>query len=146
MAGSLTERFESLLRMLLGKMVALYGNRLVSFVVFGSVGRKAMRPDSDIDFLLVVEDLPRGRLRRVAEFETIESEMRPHLEEAHGDGIYAALSPVFKTPSEVRAGSPLFLDMVEDSRILYDKNDFFQKELDRMRALEEFGGKKNLER
>ncbi len=143
MPRSLIARFEGLLKILLDRSAAFYGGRLVSFVVFGSVGRKAMRPESDIDFLLVVEDLPRGRLRRVAEFEAVESEMRPYLEEARGDGIDAALSPVFKTPSEVRAGSPLFLDMVEDSRILFDKDDFFKKELERLRArLESLGAKR----
>jgi len=143
MTGSLTGRFEDLVRTLFGKSAAFYGNRLISFVVFGSVGRRTMRPDSDIDFLLVIEDLPRGRLRRVGEFETVENEMRAYLEEARKDGIYAALSPVFKTPSEVRSGSPLFLDMVEDSRILYDRQNFFQEELDRIRArLKHLGAKR----
>lgn len=143
MPGSLTGRFEDLVRTLLGKSVAFYGNRLISFVIFGSVGRKAMRPDSDIDFLLVVNDLPRGRLRRVGEFEAVENEMRAQMEEARRRGIFAELSPVFKTPSEVRSGSPLFLDMVDDSWILYDQENFFHKELDRIRArLKELGAKR----
>jgi hypothetical protein len=92
-----------------------------------------MRPDSDIDFLLIVNGLPRGRLRRIDEFETVEKGMKTHLEEAGRDGVYAQLSPVFKTPAEVRSGSPLFLDMVDDSWILYDREDFFRKELNLIR-------------
>ena len=43
------------------------------------------------------------------------------------------LSPVFKTPEEVERGSPLFLDMVEDARILYDDGGFFASCLDHLR-------------
>jgi len=143
MPGSLIGKFEDLVRALFRKSAEFYGDRLISFVVFGSVGRKAMRPDSDIDFLLVVDGLPRGRLRRVGEFEAVEAEMKGHLEKAHGDGIFAAPSPVFKTPSEVRSGSPLFLDMVDDSWILYDRENFFLKELDLIRArLKRLGAKR----
>jgi hypothetical protein len=49
-----------------------YGKRLISLVVFGSVGRGTPRPDSDIDLLLVVKDLPDGRMARVKEFVPIE--------------------------------------------------------------------------
>jgi len=45
-----------------------------------------------------------------------------------------ALSPVFKTPDEVEAGSPLFLDMVEDARVLYDPDGFLGRSFDRRRA------------
>lgn len=41
---------------------AFYGDRLVSLAVFGSTARGTMRPDSDIDLLLVVDPLPDGRL------------------------------------------------------------------------------------
>ncbi len=133
MAGSLTRRYKDLVKALCKKSAEFYGDRLISFVIFGSVGRRAMRPDSDIDFLLIVTGLPRGRLRRIDEFETVENEMKTHLEEAGRDGVYAQLSPVFKTPAEVCSGSPLFLDMVDDSWILYDREDFFRKELDLIR-------------
>lgn len=38
-----------------------YGNRLISLAVFGSVGRGTARPDSDIDLLIIVEQLPARR-------------------------------------------------------------------------------------
>ena len=53
-----------------------------------------------------------------------------------------ALSPVFKTPGEVEAGSPLFLDMVEDARILYDPDEFLARRLARLRGrLQELSGR-----
>jgi hypothetical protein len=40
---------------------------------------------------------------------------------------------VFKTPEEVLAGSPLLLDMVEDARVLVDRDAFFQAAIDRLK-------------
>ncbi|MDH7599868.1 MAG: hypothetical protein QHH07_09590 [Sedimentisphaerales bacterium] len=59
-------------------------------------------------------------MARVREFDQVELQVQPLLDQARRGGIYIELSPVFKTPDEVRQGSWLFLDMVEDGLILYD--------------------------
>src|SRR5881296_3289212 len=110
---TLKERYEEILRRLVEGLQAHYGPRLVSVAVFGSVGRGTQREDSDIDLLIVARDLPRGRTARV--------ELMP-----------VALSPVLKTPEEVEAGSPLFLDMVEDAQILHDEGGFLAAYLERL--------------
>jgi len=97
-----------------------YGTRLISLVVFGSVGRGTPRPDSDIDLLLVVKDLPDGRIARVKEFAPIEIALSNEIK-THFD-----LSPVFKTTEEIADGSLLLLDMIEDGHVLFDRGDFFQ--------------------
>ena len=104
---------------------AIYGERLVSLVVFGSVGRGTPRPDSDVDLLIIARGLPDGRLRRVEEFSAVEDSLRESLRAWRERGVSTCLSPVFKTPKEARQGSPLFLDMVEDAKILYDQEGFF---------------------
>jgi predicted nucleotidyltransferase len=111
-----------------------YGGRLVSVVVFGSMGRGTPRPDSDLDLLIVAEDLPRGRMARVHDFAPVEAAVQQRLAEGRQAGFFTECSPVFKTPDEVRAGSPLFLDMVEDARILHDRDGFFAGAMDRLRA------------
>jgi predicted nucleotidyltransferase len=111
-----------------------YGDRLVSLVVFGSVGRGSARPDSDLDFLVVADGLPDGRSARVAEFERVEGQLTDTLEGARAKGVTTALSPLFKTPAEADRGSPLFLDLVEDARICFDRGDFFAHLLARLRA------------
>jgi predicted nucleotidyltransferase len=111
-----------------------YGDRLVSMAVFGSVGRGTPRLDSDLDVLIVAEGLPDGRLQRMAEFRSVEMVLAPHMAEARAVGLMSELSPVIKTPSEVLQGSPLFLDMVEDARLLYDRAGFLRSALDQFKA------------
>ncbi|HSM49811.1 MAG TPA: nucleotidyltransferase domain-containing protein, partial [Thermoanaerobaculia bacterium] len=120
---------------------AVYGERLVSVVVFGSVGRRAMRADSDVDLLLVAATLPDGRLARVQEFDGVEHALAGELEAARRSGVATRLSPILKTPEEVSAGSPLFLDMIDDGRLLVDRDGFFatilaglEERLDRLGA------------
>lgn len=125
--------FDNLLQALLENSISFYGDRLISAVVFGSVGRGAMRPDSDIDVLFVIDPLPKGRLRRVGEFRGLERQMDGILKDARKLGVQTTLSPVFKIPAEVRLGSALFLDMVDDARILYDRDNFFFQEMSGLR-------------
>jgi len=132
--NSLNAQFERLLTHLVAGCARQYGERLVSVAVFGSVGRGTQRPDSDIDLLIVAEGLPDGRLARAAEFRTIERGLAPHLERARADGLTTELSPVFKTPGEAEQASPLMLDMIEDARLLYDRDDFMKQTLQRLAA------------
>ncbi len=64
----LKEKYQELTELLLKEIKEFYKDRLVSVVLFGSVARETQRFDSDIDILLVIKDLPRGRLNRVLEF------------------------------------------------------------------------------
>jgi hypothetical protein len=43
---NISELFEGIVQALCQKSLKFYGERLISFVVFGSVGRQAMKPDS----------------------------------------------------------------------------------------------------
>lgn len=139
----LKERFKELEDKLLAEVKSFYGDRLVSFVVFGSVARETYRFDSDIDVLIIAEGLPNGRMKRVAQFLTIEDRIEPFLKSLQKEGINTCISTVFKTPEEAEMGSPLFLDMVEDASILFDSDGFFSKRLVRLRnRLRELGSKR----
>ena len=120
-----------------------YGERLVSIVLFGSVGRGTSNPHSDIDLLIVAEHLPKGRMQRVQEFGCIEQALQPLLSELSSIECHVELSPVFKTPEELMQGTPLMLDMVEDACILYDPSGFFEKALARLTdRLKDLGAKR----
>lgn len=129
----LKEKFRQLEELLVKELLALYQDRLVSVVLFGSVARQTQRYDSDVDVLIIAKDLPEGRMKRVQEFENVEQRLEPFLKELAREGINTYLSPVLKTPEEALSGSPLFLDMVEDARILFDRDRFFEKVLERLK-------------
>lgn len=121
----LEEAFDKFCKKILIETKKYYKKRLVSMVIFGSVGRKKMNFESDIDLLIIAENLPDGRMARVSEFERIEKKLEKKLKSMAKIGINTYLSPIFKTPAEVKRDSPIFLDMIYDSIILYDKNKFF---------------------
>jgi uncharacterized protein len=140
---SLRERYDRLLERLRTETSAEYGDRLVSLAVFGSVGRQTQREDSDVDLLVVARDLPNGRFARVDEFLPVETRLADVLRTDGSGQPPIRLAPIFKSPAEVERGSPLFLDMVEDARILYDPDQFFTGYLDRLRArLRELGARR----
>lgn len=140
---TLLQRYEDILERLREELLTQYGPRLVACAVFGSVGRGTPRQDSDVDFLIVARDLPCGRTARVEAFLPVESRLEPWLRSDDAPGGAIMLSPVFKTPAEVEVGSPLFLDMVEDARILYDPEGFLRGYLDGLRRrLRELGARR----
>lgn len=133
MVGSFHDHLEQLLEELARHVHAVYGDRLVSLVAFGSVGRGTPRHDSDLDVLIVADGLPNGRIARVEEFAAVEKALLPIVTDGRRGGFSTECSPVFKTPAEVRAGSPLLLDMVDDARILFDREGFFAGAMTRLR-------------
>jgi predicted nucleotidyltransferase len=54
----LKTKFNELQDRLLEETKSFYGDRLVSFIVFGSVARETFRYDYDIDLLIIAENLP----------------------------------------------------------------------------------------
>jgi predicted nucleotidyltransferase len=114
-----------------------YKERLVSLIIFGSFSRSTYTPESDIDLLLIVDRLPKRKMKRIEEFiDNVEVKIKniPHY-----------ISPIIKTPEEISYGSPILFDMVTDSIIVYDKNDFFQRIIENLKIrFKELGSKKVL--
>lgn len=137
-------RYYKLINNLFETVKDFYGEKLVSFAIFGSVARDTFRPDSDIDVLIIVENLPRGRVKRVIDFEkNVEEKLDREFRELASSGIYPVISPLIKTPEEVKLGSPVFIDMIQEVKILYDKDNFFKGYLNTLKKkLDELGAKK----
>jgi len=123
------ELFKNLSEIILSRIQSFYGDRLVSVVLFGSVARETQSFESDIDMVIVANGLPNGRMKRIREFEAVEKEIASSLMNLKKEGIHTEISAIIKTPEEVKIGSPLFLDMVEDAKILFDKDAFFSTRL-----------------
>lgn len=138
------EAFFNLVEELKRYIINYYSERLVTLAIFGSVAQDAFRPDSDIDILIIAKDLPEGRLKRIREFENnVELHMEDTIKNLFNQNIYPTLSPVFKTEEEVMRGSPLFLDMTENVKILYDRDNFFKNYLEGLKErLRRLGARK----
>lgn len=138
-----TSVFTELEAEILRAIRSFYGTRLLAVAVYGSLGRRTPRPDSDIDLFLVIDPLPDGRMPRVDEFAAVEKALAGPLEAARTRGVSTCLSPVFRTPEELRHGSPLLLDMTEDARLLYDRDGILAATIERLRRrLAELGAKR----
>ena len=117
----------------------LYGSRLTSLVLYGSVARGDHRPDSDVDVLVVVKDPPRGWAQRKDEFRPVTDRLRGLERELARTGAYPHLSFLILSAEEASHTRPLYLDLTEDARMLFDKDRYMKTILDglkgRMREL-----------
>ncbi len=110
-----------------------YGERLVSIALFGSVARGTARPDSDLDLFIVVEDLPRGHRARLETFDPVEKNIAGEMEVLARSGIEVEISPILRTPEDLKVASPLLLDLTEDAVILQDRGAVLDAALDDLR-------------
>lgn len=139
----LRQEFQKLIQLLSEKIKTYYGDNLISVVLFGSQARGTPRPDSDIDLLIVLSRAPKGRLKRTEDFTELEETLEPYLQDLRRKGIYTYINPVIKTKEEILKGSPLLLDIVEDGKILYDKENFMKEVLTTLRdKLQKLGAKR----
>ena len=120
-----------------------YGDNLRSVAVYGSVGRGVPRPDSDVDLLIVAENLASRHALRLRDFRAVEEALESSLAAAGAAGLHPELSPVLMTRAELERGSMLLLDMTEDARTLFDLDGCLAAALDRLRGrLRELGSKR----
>lgn len=140
---SINEPYKSLLKSLMELLHKSLRDNLVSVVVYGSVARGSARKDGDIDILIVAENLPKSRMERQRMFLEIESSLEPLINELWDRGFYVDFSPLILSREEASKIRPIYLDMVEDAIILYDKEGFFGNILERLkRRLKELGARR----
>ncbi|QGR19830.1 nucleotidyltransferase domain-containing protein [Stygiolobus azoricus] len=137
------EPYSTLITNMLEIMKEEFKDDLISVIVYGSVARGDNRNDSDVDLLIIMKNLPKdSMLKRIRLFET-KVEDKLNLDKYWKMGYYVSLSPVLKTPEEAEKFSPLYLDMVYDAVILYDRDYFFTRILEKLRArLQELGAER----
>ncbi|MEJ2777443.1 nucleotidyltransferase domain-containing protein [Stygiolobus sp. RP850M] len=134
------EPYKSLLEKLTKLLQEEFQDKLISVVLYGSIARGDNRKDSDIDLLLVIKDLPKTITERVILFDKVERKLDDDIMRLMDEGYYVTFSPILKTPEEAMRFSPIYMDMTEDAIILYDRNGFFRKVLEKTRKrLKELG-------
>jgi uncharacterized protein len=137
------EAFEEIVGALPAACLDVYGDRLRAVAIYGSVARGTMRPDSDIDVLIVADGLADSRAARLDEFERIDGLLAARIAAARAAGVHTIVMPTLKTPAELRAGSLLYLDMTDQARILYDPDRVLRSYLDDLaQRLREMGARR----
>jgi len=113
-------------------------NKLVSVILFGSQASGKAKDKSDIDILIVREDLPKGLWKRKEIMDPI-YEMLP-------EEFVMRLSPILLSPPEAKTNRPFYLDMTIHSEILYDRDNFFERILNKLRnRLEELKSERKID-
>ena len=134
---------KNLVRKLVWELKSHFSGNLVSVVLFGSFARGDFHECSDIDLLLVFEELPSSFFQKSKLFDKVEQKVKPEFKSLREMGYLCQFMPIMKTRSEASYHSPLYLDMVEDAKILYDKGDFFKTVLNEIKQrLSELGAKR----
>lgn len=101
-----------------------FGDNLISIVLYGSVARGTARDESDIDILIILKDAPNAYYERLEPVIDIEIELRKNI-----SGTAPIFSSIILSKEEAMENRNIFLDMIDDSIILFDKDNFFKNRL-----------------
>ena len=105
-----------------------------SFALYGSVARGEAKDISDIDILLVSNDLQGSLGARIEHLSTIDQALQEELTWLRKQSIHTGLSFYPLKPVEAERLPSLFLDLTEDAIILYDKDHFLERLLLELKA------------
>jgi len=132
----LAERYAEIAREVLGE-------NLLSLALFGSVARGEAGSHSDIDLLVVCRKLPRGMMRRRRLLEPVRERLQKDLEGLWKQGIYADFTELILTEEEARQFRWLYLEMMEEAVILFDREGFLRGVFEALRRrLRELGARR----
>jgi hypothetical protein len=123
-----------------------FHENLVSLVLYGSIARGKGDTLSDIDLLLILEDPHPNYHRRLDQVLDVEDHLKKSKEygrirERVGQEPY--FSFLVLSRKEAEENRYIFLDMIDDAKILYDKNGFFAERLNQIKLRhQELGARK----
>jgi hypothetical protein len=122
-----------------------FGDRLISVAFFGSVARGTAGKESDIDVLVVAENLPRDVGLRFRETGPVHDALKrtDAYRNLRLQGRSGFVSDIFLTPEETKTHPPILLDICYDGVLVYDRARFLEGVLgDIDRRLKELKAKK----
>jgi len=122
-----------------------FADNLVSVVIFGSVAKGQADPDSDTDVILVASNMPRSlseRMKILANL-LVEFSKTQTCEELNRKGLNTWVQFHPLTMEEAKLHRPIYLDVVEDGIIVYDRGGFIKRVMEGFKSkLEALGAKR----
>ena len=137
--------YKALLDRFLERLTARFDDDLVSLVLYGSIARGDAGSQSDVDLLIVLKEAPSSYRDRLGPFLPILEAMReePAWRSLESTGIVPVISTLILSKEEADRNRLLYLDMLDDARILFDHDGFFQGRLRKLAGrLQELGSRK----
>ncbi|AWR99183.1 nucleotidyltransferase domain-containing protein [Metallosphaera hakonensis] len=121
----------------------IYGDDLVSLVLFGSYARGEQRKDSDIDLLVVLRKID-DRYEVFKKFFNVEKILDSTLyTKLREKGYDPYISPVFLDVNQATVFRPLYIDIVFDAKLLFDRDNTMKNTFERVRKkLDQLGAKR----
>jgi len=139
------QTYEPLLDCFVDLVQETLGNQAISIVLYGSVSRGDAKAESDVDLLLVLKEASPVYRERLQSLLPILRRLRQQVcwKELEVRNIFPSPSVVILSREEADQNRHLYLDMIEDARILLDRDGFFQNRLDILQnRLRELGARK----
>jgi len=121
------------------------GDDLISVVVFGSVARGRADLNSDTDVILVASNMPRSLSERMEILANllVEFSKTQTCEELNRRGLNTWVQFHPLTMEEAELHRPIYLDVVEDGIIVYDRGGFIKRVMEGFKSkLEALGAKR----
>ncbi|HIQ13692.1 MAG TPA: nucleotidyltransferase domain-containing protein [Thermoprotei archaeon] len=136
--------YRPILEYVVSRLIEYFRERLVSIVLYGSLARGEARDTSDIDLLIIAVDIPGNYSERVEQISRILDDVsrfryRLWMEKR----IYPLIDIIILDREEAMVNHPLYLDMVYDAIIIYDRDSFMEKRIEAIRRkLDELGSRR----
>ena len=107
---------------------------LVAIVQFGSTAHPPIRNETDVDLLLVFENLPSHRWERYELFTGFEKAVEQELAQLKPFDLQLTLSPLYKTRAEYFKWSGLYLDFEFAHKVIFEKGNAVEELLQKVKA------------
>ncbi len=114
-------------------VLKVFKDKLVSLVLYGSYARGDPKPESDIDLLIVLRTLPEDRIKLHKLIDRVEENLKELYLSLEEIGYKPILSPIILDEDTASRIRPLYLDIVFDAKILFDKDDFIKNVFERLK-------------
>lgn len=113
-----------------------YGDLLLGLAIFGSYARLENRKNSDLDLLIILKKAP-GFSKRIQDFiNNVELEFDFLAQKLYEeDNILCELSPYILSKEESLNFQPIYFDLVEHNKILYDPEGIISRIIESTKSL-----------